>query len=400
MYNDLAYRQAQAPAADQTRAVGHAVRAMYLYAGMTDVAALLHDAPFAAAVDTLWQDVTQKQMYVTGGLGANGRTEAFGGHYVLPNQAYAETCASVGGILWYQRMFRREGDAKYYDTLERTLYNGYLSGVSLAGDTFFYQNPLVSSGTVARSAYFDVACCPANLARLMEQVPGLIYARRDAELFVNLFVGSDTTISIGGTSVRVRQETRYPWDGAVAVRIDPERDADLTIAVRIPGWTRAGSSPDDLYRFAPADEPLAPPTLQVNGHTIPLVVDKGYARIHRRWARGDVVQLALPMPVRRVIANDAVAADRGAAAIQRGPVVYAIEGVDNGGSLAGLLLPLDAPLQHHFDRDLLHGVEVITGPARRPGASHEPHTAALTAIPYYAWANRGKGEMAVWIPYQ
>ncbi len=402
MYNDLAYRQDQTPVADQARAVGHAVRAMYLYAGMTDVATLLDNAPFASAVDTLWQDVTQKQMYVTGGLGADGRTEAFGGDYVLPNRAYAETCASVGGILWYQRMFLREGDAKYYDTLERTLYNGYLSGVSLAGDTFFYQNPLVSNGTVERSAYFDVACCPANLARLMEQLPGLVYAKRGAEIFVNLFVGSDATLSTGPTRVRVRQTTNYPWDGAVAIQVDPDRDADLTLAVRIPGWAVATETPGALYRFAeqPAHEHRAPFTLRVNGRDTPIVVEHGYARLRRRWTHGDVVELTLPMPIHRVLANDAVAADRDLAAIQRGPIVYSIEAIDNGTSLAGLKLPLDATLEHHFARDLLRGVEVITGAAQRADASGEPRTVTLTAVPYYAWANRGKGEMAVWIPYR
>ena len=211
---------------------------------MTDVATLLDNAPFASAVDTLWQDVTQKQMYVTGGLGADRRTEAFGGDYVLPNRAYAETCASVGGMLWYHRMFLRAGDAKYYDTLERTLYNGYLSGVSLAGDTFFYQNPLVSDGTVERSAYFDVACCPANLARLMEQIPGLVYAQRGAEMFVNLFVGSDATIDAAGTR-RAREAGDELSVGRRSrpIRIDPDRAADLTLAVRIPGWARAGDRP-------------------------------------------------------------------------------------------------------------------------------------------------------------
>jgi uncharacterized protein len=363
---------------------------------MTDVATLLAHAPFASAVETLWRDVTQKQMYVTGGLGADGRTEAFGGDYALPNRAYAETCASVGGILWYQRMFLREGDAKYYDTLERTLYNGYLSGVSLAGDTFFYQNPLVSNGTVERSAYFDVACCPANLARLMEQIPGLIYAQRGSDVFVNLFVGSTATIDTSAARLVLTQQTKYPWDGTVTLRVEPDRNADLTLALRIPEWARASSAPDALYRFA--DSNIPPVTLQVNGRRVPLALDHGYARIHRVWNHGDVVQLTLPMPVHRVLANANVADDRNAAAIQRGPIVYSIEGVDNGESLADLRLPLDAALGHRFEPALLHGVEVITGTAHRLTSGAAPDV-PLQAVPYYAWANRGKGEMAVWIPY-
>jgi DUF1680 family protein len=399
IYNDLAYRQDHQPVSQQTQAVGHAVRATYLYSAMTDVATLLGDDALGRTVDALWKDVTTKRMYLTGGLGAERRTEAFGADYVLPNRAYAETCASVGGMLWYHRMFLREGDASYYDTFERTLYNGYLSGVSLSGDRFFYQNPLVSDGTVERSAYFDVACCPANLSRLMAQLPGLVYAHRRSELFVNLFAGSTATIDIGSTRVKVTQETDYPWDGRVTIGIEPARPADFTLAVRIPAWSRGLAMPEgDLYRFADAgstaatDARLKPsrdeehPALLVNGKPVSIEIDKGFARIHRSWRRGDRVVLTLPMAIRRVVAHDALAEDRGLAAIQRGPVVYCVEAVDNGGHVNGLRLPLDAPLTHEFRRDLLGGVEVISGDR-------------LVAVPYYAWNNRGKGQMAVWLPY-
>ena len=327
-------------------------------------------------------------MYLTGGLGSVGRTEAFGDDYVLPNRAYAETCASVGGLLWYHRMFLREGDAKYYDTFERTLYNGYLSGVSLAGDSFFYQNPLVSDGRVERSKYFDVACCPANLARLMGQLPGLIYAQRDGEVFVNLFIGSDATFDTTGTRLHLAQATDYPWQGRVTLHVDPVRPARFALALRVPGWARGEAVPSQLYRFANAgrtgDDDV---TLTVNGHAVPIATVKGYARIEREWRKGDVVQLNLPMRVRRVFANDAVAEDRGKAAIQRGPVVYCLEGVDNGGHVLQTSLPLDETLTAAFRPDLLGGVDVIRGKA-------------VTAVPYYAWNNRGKGEMAVWIPYR
>lgn len=411
IYNDVAYRQDHKPVVEQTTAVGHAVRATYLYAGMTDVATLLGVTALARTVEALWQDVTSKRMYVTGGLGSQGRTEAFGDDYALPNRAYAETCASVGGLLWYHRMFLRSGDASYYDVFERTLYNGYLSGVSLSGDAFFYQNPLVSEGKAERSTYFDVACCPANLARLMAQLPGLIYAQRPGEVFVNLFIGSEATFKAGDTPLRVAQQTGYPWQGRVRLRIDPERPIDLTLAVRIPGWSRGAAMPSDLYRFAPEEEGrLKPaptnegigagvsrpgssvgaafrrPELTINGKPIPLTLERGYARISRRWQKGDVVQLDLPMPIRRVVAHDGLVENRGRAAIERGPIVYAAEAIDNGGSLKELRVPLDAELSQEYRKDLLGGVVVVTGNG-------------VVAVPYFAWANRGKGEMAVWIPF-
>ena len=384
MYNDLAYRQDQKPVAEQTQAVGHSVRATYLYSGMTDAATLLDDAALAHAVDALWQDVASKKMYLTGGLGARGGTEAFDDDYVLPNRAYAETCASIGGMLWYHRMFLREGDAKYYDTFERTLYNGYLSGVSLSGDTFFYQNPLVSNGRVERQPYFDVACCPANLARLMGELPGLVYATRGRDVFVNLFVGSDAHVKTDAGSIRVRQTTNYPWDGHVTIAIDPESAAEFAVNVRIPGWARGEASPGGLYRFEGFSRAGA--TLAVNGKPIPLTIDKGLVRIQRRWQKGDRIKLDLPMPVERVVADDRVAEDRGKVAIQRGPVVYAFEGVDNGDHVLDRTLPRDAPLTTRFEKDLLNGVTTVTG-------------GGLKAVPYYAWNNRGRGEMTVWMPY-
>jgi DUF1680 family protein len=411
MYNDLAYRQDHLPVAEQTKGVGHAVRATYLYSGMTDIATLLGATAFGQSVEAIWRDIRAKRIYLTGGLGSQARTEAFGDDYVLPNRAYAETCASIGGMLWYQRMFLRRGDAAYYDVFERTLYNGYLSGISLAGDTFFYQNPLVSDGKVERSAYFDVACCPANLARLMAQLPGLIYAQEDAAtgsrppragsglgvIYVNLFIGSEATIPMGGNALRLSQQTDYPWQGTVVIHVDPERPADFTVAVRLPGWARGEAVPSDLYRFASNRQPT--PTLAVNGQVVRPQEDKGYARLTRRWQKGDVVRLELPMPVRRVLASDGVAADRGLAAIERGPIVYCVEAIDNGGRVNGLRLPLDAALRYEFLKDLLGGVDVITGKARMTDSAGASRDHTLVAVPYFAWANRGSGEMAVWIPY-
>ncbi len=389
IYNDLAYRQDHLPVAQQTRATGHAVRATYMYSGMTDVATLASAAPLAKTVEAAFRDITGKRMYVTGGLGSETNTEAFGDDYGLPNKAYAETCASIGGMLWYHRMFLRTGGSDYMDVFERTLYNGYLSGVSLSGNQFFYENPLVSDGKPGRpnerTEYFEVACCPANLARLMEQLPGLIYATRGTELFVNLFVGSEAKLTLNGVPATVKQTTNYPWDGVVAIRIDASKPVDAELAIRIPGWARGQAMPSDLYRFAATESDPVVPLL--NGREIPVTIRSSYARIRRQWHSGDVVALKLPMPVRRVLAHDRVKENAGKAAIQRGPVVYAIEGIDNGGKVSNVRLPLDAPLTSQFRSDLLGGVHVVGGPN-------------VIAIPYFTWANRGPGEMAVWIPYK
>lgn len=391
MYNDLSYRQDQAPVRQQTSAVGHAVRATYLYSAMTDVATLVDDT-LERTLNGLFSDVTQKKMYVTGGLGADGRTEAFGAEYALPNRAYAETCASVGGILWYHRLFLRTANIEAYDALERTLYNGYLSGVSLSGDTFFYQNPLVSDGRVERSAYFDVACCPANLSRLMAELPGLIYAQQGDHIYVNLFIGSDADLTVGGVPIKISQRTNYPWDGKVTIHVDPARPVRMGLSVRIPAWT-ANPTASALYRFADAAD--VAPIVTLNG--VPAMngdhaVGERASQVglERQWRKGDVVVIDLPMPVRRVLANDKVAEDAGKAAIQRGPILYALEGVDNGGSLKDVTIPLDAKLTSTFERNLLGGVQVVTG---------HVGDRTITAVPYYAWNNRGKGEMEVWVPY-
>jgi uncharacterized protein len=397
MYNDLAYRQDHLPVQQQSTAVGHAVRATYLYSAMSDIAAML-DPKLDQTVSAVFADIASKKMYVTGGLGADGRTEAFGAEYALPNRAYAETCASVGGILFYQRQFLRSGFVDAYDALERTLYNGYLSGVSLSGDKFFYQNPLVSDGRAERSSYFDVACCPANLSRLMAELPGLIYAQDDKTVYVNLFIGSEADLTVNGVPVKIRQETNYPWDGRVTIHVDPAKPVQFVLNVRIPAWL-LNPTQSALYRFD--DEQALPMTYSINGGK-PIVrggtgpTARAELGIHGNapggfWRKGGTLDLDMPMSVRRVLANDKVADDRGMAAIQRGPVIFALEGIDNGGSLKDLKLPLNAPLSSEFRADLLGGVQVVTG--RAGGRS-------ITAIPYYAWNNRGKGEMEVWVPYQ
>jgi DUF1680 family protein len=400
MYNDRAYKQDQAPVVEQDRAVGHAVRAMYLYAAVADVAALTGNDAFAKAADRLWQDIVRKRLYVTGGVGSRGTVEAFGDDYELPNlRAYTETCASVGNDLWNHRMFLLHGDGKYIDMFERVLYNGVLAGVSLAGNTFFYQNPLESNGRAQRTAYFEVACCPANLARMLEQVPGLVYAvgadprvrpGSDDTIYANLYVGNHADVKLANRTVKIVEDTRYPWDGDVSLRLEPEGAGAFTVALRIPGWARDEPVPSDLYRFADAGGD--PPAMTVRSRTavaerVPLDVRNGYVRIKRAWKKGDTIHLSLPMPARRLVSHAGVKDDEGKAALQRGPLVYALEAADNGGRALDLVMPRGATLRSRFRADLLNGVEVITGDGSRP----------FVAIPYYAWNNRGQGEMAVWI---
>jgi DUF1680 family protein len=399
----LAYNQAQARVVDQTEPVGHAVRATYMYSGMADVAAMTGDSSYTRAIDTIWQNTVDRKLYLTGGIGASGSGEAFGRPYELPNMtAYNETCASVGMDFWNERLFLLHGDAKYVDVMERTLYNGLLSGVALDGKTFFYPNPLESSGQHARSPWFGVACCPGNITRFLASVPGYVYATRGDTIYVNLFAGGTADIETSaGRNVRVVQDTRYPWDGAVRITVTPEAARQFTIQVRIPGWARNEPVPTDLYRFQ--DGPVAPATIRVNGRAVPMTIEKGYVALTRTWNRGDRVDLTLPMPVRRVVANEQVEADRQRVALQRGPIVYAAEWVDNPDArVRNIVLPDTSSLTHEFRPGLLRGVEVVTGVAI--GLSTDANGKVIkrkqpfVAIPYATWANRGRGQMIVWIP--
>ena len=397
------YNQDHMPVVEQTEAVGHAVRAGYLYAGVADVAALTGDRAYVRAVDRIWEDVVGRKLYLTGGIGATGGNEGFNDPYVLPNMsAYNETCASIANIYWNHRMFLLHADARYVDVLERTLYNALLSGISLEGNTFFYPNPLESVGQHQRTPWFTCACCTGNVTRFIASVAGYAYAIAGSDFYVNLYAGSHADVEIAGEPVRVRQQTRYPWDGEIAVVVEPEDGAArFTLNLRIPGWAENAPVPSDLYRFL--DEPADSPTLTVNGESVALRLRNGYARIDRTWHAGDSVHLHLPMPVRRVAAIDSVEADRGRVAIERGPIVYAVEWPDEpDGQVRNLLLPDGVTLEAEFEPDLLHGVTVIHGSARAYRRVPETDALAftdvpLTAIPYYAWAHRGPGEMAVWL---
>lgn len=389
------YNQDHKPLREQDEAVGHAVRAGYLYAAATDVAALTDDQSLIDTVDRLWKNVVGKKQYLTGAIGAKGKGEAFGKNYDLPNEtAYGETCAGIAVCYWNHRMFLLHGDARYIDVLERALYNNVLDGVSIGGDEFFYPNPLASSGDHVRSKWFDCSCCPTNICRFIPSVPGYVYAVRDEQLWVNLFVAGSAEVELAGGKVGITQSTRYPWDGRVDIEVEPAADGQqFALHVRVPGWARGDVFPSDLYRYL--DKSTDEPSLSVNGQPVPLEVENGYATIDRKWKPGDRVTLELPMPVRRVVAHENVETDRGRVALVRGPIVYCIEWPDvPGGDVANLVLPDDAPLSTEFRADLLGGVQVITGTAEnRRTATPVP----FTAIPYYAWAHRGKGQMAVWI---
>jgi DUF1680 family protein len=397
----LQYNQAHLKVIEQTEPVGHAVRATYMYSGMADIAALTGDEAVRAAGKRIWDHLMRSKLYITGGIGASGSGEAFGRPYELPNMtAYNETCASVGMDYWAHRLFLLEGDAQYIDVMERTLYNGLISGVALDGRTFFYPNPLESNGQHARSEWFGVACCPGNITRFMASVPGYVYARRGDALYVNLFAGGTADIELDGGKLKVVQDTRYPWDGLVKLTVQPDRARQFVINVRIPGWARNQPVPSDLYRFL--DPQAKPASIEVNGRPVTMTIDKGYAAIQRTWQPGDVVTINLPMDVRRVVAHESVEADRNRVALQRGPIVYAAEWPDNpNGKVRNIVLPDSAALSTTFRADLLNGVQVITGKAF--GMSEDEQGAIrkaeqpFMAIPYATWANRGRGQMTVWL---
>jgi DUF1680 family protein len=399
IYNDLVQIQAHAPVLEQSEAVGHAVRAMYLYSGMADVAAITADPEYIDSMEALWQDVVARKMYVTGGVGSRHRTEGFGERYELPNDSgYAETCASIGLVFWSWRLFLWHGEAKYLDVLERVLYNGLIAGVSMEGDRFFYPNPLASDGTTefnkgsaTRQPWFGTACCPGNVARFLPALPGYIYAQRGDELYIANFVPSESTVRVDDVPVTVRQETDYPWDGRVRVEVDPIREVSMSLHLRIPGWARNEPVPSDLYRFA--SESQERPAVRLNGEPIdgPVQASAGFAVIDRIWEPGDVVALEIPMPVRRVTSHEAVAANAGRVALSRGPLVYCVEGADNGGEALDVVLRNQGEPETEWS-EALSGVVTI-----RVAADGVPEDDYARAIPYFAWSHRGPNEMTVWL---
>lgn len=376
------YAQDHKPVREQREIVGHAVRAMYLLCGVADVAAATGDSSYLPALEALWESVVMRKMYITGGIGSRHSGEAFGDDYELPNAtAYCETCAAIGNALWNHRMNLLYGDAKYADVVERVIYNGFLSGISLSGDHFFYVNPLESRGKHHRQPWYGCACCPSNVVRFLPSLPGYVYAVADDGLYVNLYAASTAKVKLGGNDVTVVQETTYPWEGAVRITLRPSARAAFALRLRVPAWCKGAA-------------------IKVNGTDVaPLTVEKGYAVLQRAWQAGDIVELNLPMPIERVKAHPQVKDNIGRVALQRGPVVYCIEGVDNGGRVHHLSLPPDAPLAAEHRPDLLGGITVVKGRALAHHADRpQPQPVDFMAIPYYAWDNRQAGPMIVWLP--
>ncbi len=402
IYNSEEYLQNHKPVLEQTEAVGHAVRATYMYSGMADVSALGGRPEYASALDILWANVVGKKLYITGGIGATGEYEAFGGDYDLPNaRAYAETCAAVGNAFWNQRMFELHGEARYVDVLERIIFNGILPGVSLGGDRFFYQNPLESKGRYERSSWFEVACCPANAARFLPTIGSYIYATQGDILYINLYAESTAKFELNRRPVEIIQETKYPWDGLVKIMVNPLPVGKFTVKLRIPGWAQNQPVPSDLYRFLEKNEQRV--RVFVNRKPVKIALEKGYVNLKRKWRSGDLIELYLPMPIRKVVANEMVRENTDEVALQRGPIVFCSEGVDNGGKVLNLVLPDDARITHWFRPDLLGGVAFITAKAQAVDFGPDGKIAAkreqdLMAVPYFAWANRGPYEMVVWLP--
>jgi DUF1680 family protein len=383
------------PLLEQTEAVGHAVRASYIYAAMTDLARFSDAPEYAEAVRILWEDVVRRKMHLTGGIGtAQYGDEGFGDPYRLPNKTYCESCAGIGSVLWQHRLNLLDADTKYADVMELTLYNSAIAGMSLSGDAFFYQNPLESRQGATRTEWIGLACCPTNHARLTPQVGSLVYARDQEKLHVNLFAAGRGTIDMGSLGkVTVHQETRYPWDGKIKLTVTPEKSAAIDLRLRIPGWARGHTVPGDLYRDQPS-EPSAV-TLTINGEALEATPGKdGYVSIKRTWKPGDVVDLNLPMPLRRIHSHPNLEENRGRVALMRGPLVYCFEGIDQpGADLFKVTLPPDAELAAEHRPDFLHGVTVV----KTTGLDEDGKPVALTGIPYFAWANREKTPMNLWL---
>ncbi|MCH8823514.1 MAG: glycoside hydrolase family 127 protein [Planctomycetes bacterium] len=396
------YCQDHKPVIDQDKPVGHAVRAMYQYCGMADVAALTGDDSYINALDKIWRNEIDTKLYLTGGVGARGRGEAFGGDYELPNAtAYNETCAAIGNAMFNHRMNLLHRDAKYADVVEKILYNGFLSGVSLSGDRFFYPNPLESDGNYHRSEWFGTSCCPVNVVRFVPSVAGYVYAHDGDDIYVNLYASGIAEIEDFKTSIKLVQQTNYPWDGKISITVEIESEDEFAILLRIPGWARGEVIASDLYSFVTNEQNHSQQiTISVNGSAIVKPkIERGYARIKRTWTSGDVITLNLPMPVRLIRSHEKVEANTGRIAIQRGPIVYCVEEMDVDGSWERFALPHDIKLKVERRKDLLGGVTVLTGQGIDLAVDgNKPKPINFTAIPYYAWDHREPGKMLVWIP--
>ncbi|WP_321478926.1 glycoside hydrolase family 127 protein [uncultured Bacteroides sp.] len=412
------YSQAHKPVIQQDEAVGHAVRAAYMYSGMADVAALTGDSNYIHAIDKIWENIVSKKLYITGGIGATSHGEAFGKNYELPNMsAYCETCAAIGNVYLNHRLFLLHGESKYYDVLERTLYNGLISGVSLDGGSFFYPNPLESIGQHQRQPWFGCACCPSNICRFIPSLPGYVYAVHQNDIYVNLFMGNEASLKVQNKKIILKQETNYPWTGDIKLTVSPSRKQEFSLKIRIPGWVQGSVVPSNLYHFA--DKKTLGYTIKINGNKAAGKLEKGYFTIHRRWKKGDSIEIHFDMEPRTVKANSQVEADRGKISIERGPLVYCAEWPDNDFSVLSILVNQKPKFKVMYESDLLssvqdtnkeesskttnkYGVYMIQTDAQTLSYNETGSLVAknvkLNLIPYYAWAHRGNGEMAVWLP--
>jgi DUF1680 family protein len=398
-----AYNQADKKPVDQTEAEGHAVRATYMYSGMADIAAIENDPAYLNAITKIWNDIVDRKIYITGGIGATGGNEGFAGPFVLPNMsAYCETCASIGDIFTNHRLFLLHGESKYIDILEKTLYNSMLSGVSLSADRFFYDNPLESNGQHQRQAWFGCACCPSNITRFVPAIPGYVYAVSKKDLYVNLFISNDADITVGKRKVQVSQKANFPWDGKVEIIVSPEAHEKFSMKIRIPGWAVNEAMPGDLYRFEDKNDEQY--KILLNGEAGDWKTENGYVEIERKWKKGDKIDIYFPMVARKVVADDRITSDRGKIAIQRGPLIYCAEWPDNNtGNVLDLLIDNNAPLTAEFEPSLLEGTEIIKTSGfqtkkRLDGTIEKLPEEPVTLIPYALWNNRGPGQMMVWLP--
>jgi DUF1680 family protein len=388
-----AYAQDHLPVVDQKEVVGHAVRAMYMYAAMTDIAAIDHDESYLGAVNALWENMVSKKMYLTGGIGARHDGEAFGDNYELPNlTAYNETCAAIGSVYWNHRLHKLTGKAEYFDVIERTLYNGLLSGLSLDGTQFFYPNALESDGVYrfnrgqcTRQDWFDCSCCPTNMIRFLPSLPNLLYSTSSESIYVNLYASNKAQLKMADTTIELLQKAQMPWNGVVSIRVNPSETTEFSIKLRTPYWSQNSVLPFDLYAFNTNIEEKIQLTL--NGKTIPFQIEAGYITLKRKWKKGDLIALHFPMKARAVVTKSVVAENNGKIAIEKGPLVYAFEEIDNSLPLEQMEIPSEGPYKTQFQKKVLNGVEVLS-------------VNNYKAIPYYSWSNRGIGKMKVWVNEQ
>ncbi|WNH11880.1 glycoside hydrolase family 127 protein [Thalassobellus suaedae] len=397
------YSQSHKPVLEQEEAAGHAVRASYMYSGMADVAALTGDEDYIHAIDKIWDNIVSKKLYITGGIGATGHGESFGKNYELPNMsAYCETCAAIGNVYLNYRLFLLHGNSKYYDVLERTLYNGLISGVSLDGGSFFYPNPLESIGQHQRQAWFGCACCPSNISRFIPSVPGYIYAVDESDVYVNLFMSNESDLEVKGKSLKLKQTTNYPWSGNINIDLAPKGKQKFTLKVRVPGWLQNSVVPSNLYSYT--DKKSLNFSVKVNGKTVSSTINKGYFDINKTWKKGDKVEINFEMEPRTVKAHPAVEADRGKVSIERGPIVYCAEWSDNDFNIFSVILNKKPEFKVETKKDLLYGINTIQTDAQTLRYSDNGKIVTtdikLNMIPYYAWAHRGSGDMAVWLPIE